>query len=220
MCRINRQLTWAPQNAVTVLIVLVTSALLAGCGNLTSGGLTGEATVTVSGDAMDAQGAAPQLGVGLSPRGPLAMPDEVPEGEIEASFFLFLETASGASASLSEDQIQISLDVQGRREVDAVNRTILPTGQYSQMRIVFTDIEVEIESGLIINGVPVVGPVEVELEDISLTVTRQLNLNVGDGESVFFLIDLNANIWLQAVDPVLGVVMEDVFANAVSVEVR
>ncbi len=220
MCRINRQLTWAPKNAVTVLIVLVTSALLAGCGNLTSGGLTGEATVTVSGDAMDTQGAAPQRAVGLSTRGPLAMPDDVPEGEIQASFFLFLETASGASASLSEDQIQIRLDVQGRREVDAVDRAILPTGQYSQMRIVFTDIEVEIESGLIINGVPVVGPVEVELEDISLTVTRQLNLNVGDGESVFFLIDLNANTWLQAVDPVLGVVMEEVFANAVSVGVR
>ena len=218
MYRINRQLSWAPKNAVTALIVLATSAPLAGCGNLTSGGFTGEATVTVSGDAMD--GAAPQHTAVLSPRGPAAAQDDVPEGEIEASFFLFLETASGTSASLSEDQIKIRLDVQGRREVDAVNRTILPTGQYSQMRIVFTDIEVEIESGLIINGVPVVGPIEVELEDISLTVTRQLNLNVGVGESVFFLIDLNANTWLQAVDPVLGVVMEDVFANAVSVEVR
>ena len=67
---------------------------------------------------------------------------------------------------------------------------------------------------------PVVGEVRVELEDVALVVTRPLNLGVGDGESVFLLIDLNANTWLQAVDPVLGVINEEVFANAVAVAVR
>ena len=67
---------------------------------------------------------------------------------------------------------------------------------------------------------PVVGEVRVELEDVALVVTRPLNLEVGDGESVFLLIDLNANTWLQAVDPVLGVINEEVFANAVAVAVR
>ncbi|GEM_PF-6265689 len=67
---------------------------------------------------------------------------------------------------------------------------------------------------------PVVGEVRVELEDVALVVTRPLNLDVGDGESVFLLIDLNANTWLQAVDPVLGVINEEVFANAVAVAVR
>jgi len=66
----------------------------------------------------------------------------------------------------------------------------------------------------------VVGEVRVELEDVALVVTRPLNLDVGDGESVFLLIDLNANTWLQAVDPVLGVINEEVFANAVAVAVR
>ena len=67
---------------------------------------------------------------------------------------------------------------------------------------------------------PVVGEVRVELEDVALVVTRPLNLDVGDGESVFLLIDLNANTWLQAVDPVLRVINEEVFANAVAVAVR
>ncbi len=67
---------------------------------------------------------------------------------------------------------------------------------------------------------PVVGEVRVELEDVALVVTRPLNLDVGDGESVFLLIDLNANTWLQAVDPVPGVINEEVFANAVAVAVR
>jgi hypothetical protein len=55
---------------------------------------------------------------------------------------------------------------------------------------------------------------------VALLVTRPLNLDIGDGESVFLLIDLNANTWLQAVDPVLGVIMEKVFGDAVSVAVR
>ena len=220
MYRTHRQRTWAPKNGGTALIALLACGLLAGCGNLTAGGLTGEATVTVSGDATDAQGVAAQRAVGLSPRGPLAMSGSGPEGEVRADFFLFLETATGGSTSLSEDQIQIRLDVQGMQEVDAVDRMIVPAAQYSQMRIVFTDVRVEVANGLIINGEPVVGEVRVELKDTALTVIRPLNLNIGDGESVFLLMDLNANTWLQAVDPVLLTIAEEVFGNAVSMEVR
>ncbi len=91
---------------------------------------------------------------------------------------------------------------------------------YSQMRIVFTDIRVDVADGLIINGDTIVGEVRVELKDTALTVTRPVNLNIRDGDSVFLLLDLNANTWLQAVDPVLKVIAEDVFGDAVSVVVR
>ena len=191
-------------------------ALLAGCGNLTAGGLTGEATVTVSGDAPDAQGTAPQRAVGLPP---FPAQHDVPEGEVRADFFVDLVAANGDEVSMSEDQISIRVDVQGRQELDVAVQTV-PATLYTQIRIIFTDIRVEVESGLIINGVPVVGEVEVELEDVALVVTRPLNLDIGDGESVFLLIDLNANSWLQAVDPLLGVIMEEVFGDAVSVAVR
>jgi hypothetical protein len=86
--------------------------------------------------------------------------------------------------------------------------------------MVFTDIRAEVASGLIINGVPVVSEVRVELKDTALTVNRPLNLNIGDGDSVFLLMDLNTNTWLQAVDPVLGVIAEEAFGDAVSVGVR
>ncbi len=217
MYRIHQQGTWAPKNGVTALIALVACALVAGCGNVTAGGLTGEATVTVSGDAPE--GAAAQRAVGLyATPASLGSHDE-PEGEVRAEFFIFLVAEDGAEVSMSEDQIRIRVDVQGRQELDVARRTV-PATLYTQIRIVFTDIRVDVESGLIINGVPVVGEVEVDLEDITLTVTRPLNLDIGDGESVFLLIDLNAKTWLQGVDPVLGVIMEEVFANAVSVEVR
>ncbi len=220
MHRIHQQGTWAPKHGVTALIALVACTLIAGCGNVTAGGLTGEVTVTVSGDVPDAQGAAPQRAVGLSATGPLQMSGGGPEGEVRASFFLYLETVTGGSFSLSEDQIQIRLDVQGMQKVDAVDRMVVPTGQYSQMRIVFTDIRVDVSDGLIINGDTVVGEVRVELKDTALTVTRPVNLNIRDGDSVFLLLDLNANTWLQAVDPALKVIAEDVFGDAVSVAVR
>ncbi len=213
-------MTRALKNHTAALLTLVVCALPIGCGNVTAGGLTGDATVTVSGDAVDALAPAPQRAAGLYATAPFAMSVGAPEGEVQADFFLFLETATGSSVSLSEDQIRIRLDVQGRQEVDAVDRMPVTATQYSQMRIVFTDIRVDVADGLIINGVPVVGAVRVELKDTALTVIRPLNLDIQDGESVFLLIDLNANTWLQAVDPVLKVIAEDVFADAVSVGVR
>jgi hypothetical protein len=150
----------------------------------------------------------------------LATSGSGPVGEVRASFFLYLERATGGSVSLSEDEIQIRVDVEGRQDADAVEAVEVEVGLYDQMRIVFTDIRVDVTDGLIINGVPVVGQVRVELKDVSLTVTRPLNLNIAENESVFLLMDLNAETWLQAVDPVLLVIAEEVFADAVGVEVQ
>ncbi len=219
MFRMHGQRAGTLRSAATDLTALVSCALLAGCGNITAGGLRGDVTVTVSSDAPDAQVAASQRAAALAPT-PFAVSGDGPEGEVRAAFFLYLETAAGSSVSLSEDEIRVRLDIQGRQEIDAVDRMPVTATQYTRMRIVFTDIRVEVADGLIINGEPVVGEVRVELKDTTLTVTRPLNLDVGDGESVFLLIDLNANAWLQAVDPVLKVIEEDVFGNAVSVGVQ
>ena len=180
--------------------------------------------MTVSGDAADAQGAAaPQRAVRLYPTPPFPTEhdelEDAPEGEVRAEFFVYLEAANGGEVSMSEDQIRIRVDVQGRQELDVARQTV-PATLYSQIRIVFTDIRVRVDSGLIINGVPVVGEVRVELKDTALTVTRPLTLDIGEGASVFLLVDLYAKTWLQGVDPVLGEIMEEVFANAVSVAVR
>ena len=218
MYKNDPQGTWALKNSATALIALAACALLAGCGNLTAGGIA-QANLTVSGDAPDVQGPSPQQAVGPYPTTPFPASGDQPEGRVKAEFFVYLEAANGGEVSLSEDQIRVDVDVQGRQELDVASQTV-PATLYTQIRIVFTDIRVDVADGLIINGVPVVGEVRVELKDTALTVTRPLDLDIRDGESVFLLMDLNANTWLQAVDPVLGVIMEEVFANAVSVGVR
>ncbi len=220
MYRIDSQGAWTLKKGATTLITLAACALLAGCGNLTAGGLTGEATVTVSGDAADAPVAAPQRLVGLSATGPWTVSSDIPEGQIEADFFVSLITNDGIPISLSDDPIQIRLDVQGQQEIDAVDRRTIPATLYSGIRMVFTDIRVEVSSGLIINGDTVKGEVRVELKDTALIVNRPLTVNIREGDSVFILMDLNANTWLQAVDPVLGTISEDAFGAAVTVGVR
>jgi hypothetical protein len=220
MYRIDRRRIWALKNVATTLIAVATCALLAGCGNLTAGGLTGEATVTVSGDAVDAPAPAPQSVARLVSTSPSGAPGDTPEGQVEADFFLYLVAANGVPVSLSENPIEIRLDVQGQQEADAVDRQQVPATLYTEVRMVFTDIRVEVADGLIINGVPVVGEVRVELKDTELTVSRPLSLDIGEGDSVFLLMDLNANTWLQAVDPVLKTISEEAFGDAVAVGVR
>lgn len=200
---------------------------LGGCGgNLTAGGLTGETSVTVSGDAPDpaaapaaARIAAPGPFAGRSEEEDDDDDDEEPEGEIEAEFLLFLEDADGNSVALSEEELRVAVDVQGEREADAV-QAVVPAARYTALRIVFTEIEIEVESGLVIDGVPVVGDLEVELEDATLTVLRPLSLDLDDGGRAELLVDLNAEAWLVAADPDLRRIAEEVFAQAVTVSVR
>ncbi|MDA1103663.1 MAG: hypothetical protein O2956_08730 [Gemmatimonadetes bacterium] len=71
-----------------------------------------------------------------------------------------------------------------------------------------------------INGDTVTGPVDVELDDVTLTVDRPVALEVQADRRVVLVVDLNAASWLQAVDPTTATVDEQVFAALVSVGVR
>lgn len=192
---------------------------LPGCGNLTAGGF-GEAHVVVSGDAPDAAPLttpAAQL-LALSPSFTDHEHDDdfSPEGEIELEFRLYLERDDGASYPLSDQDLEIELDLEGDIEIDAV-RTRIPTGTYRHLRIVFLEIEVEVDAGVVIDGVPVSGPIDIELEAPGLDVRRAIDVTVRDGDVVELLLDLNAAVWLRAVDPTTLTVSPAAFAEAFSV---
>jgi len=190
----------------------------AGCGgNLTSGGF-GETSVAVSGDAPDpagAPGTAAFLGAPARDSGP----GDKPDGEIEVEFLLYLESQEAGSVALTDEPLRVRVDLQGRQEADAASASV-PAARYDGLRIVFTEMKAEVDSGLVVNGVPVTGEVRVELEDGTLTVLRPLSVDVADGDRVDLLVDLNAATWLQAVDPDLHTVAETVAAEAIEVRVR
>jgi hypothetical protein len=196
-------------------------AAAAACGNLTAGGFT-EVTVAVSGDAPDpVLGPAPLLAPSPQSMPPLPTSHETEgaEGQIEIDFTLALVSESEDVVLLGEDDIRVKIDLQGLNEAEAV-RELVPAARYVELRIAFTHIQVQVESGLVIDGEPVVGDIEVSIEDPELLVTRPLNLNATDGGSVEMVVDLNAQAWLAAVDPVTKTVDASVFAELVDLVVR
>lgn len=205
------------------IVALPILLVLSGCGNLTAGGVTGEATVTISGDAEPASGDA----AGLPVRSVHDENDDddddddadEAEGEIEAELRIYLIAQDGSSIELTDGEIEVEVDVQGREEPEVV-QTMIPVLTYTGLRVVFTELEIEIDSGLIIGGLPVLGAIDIELDDGILVVERPLDLVLQDGGEARILIDLNARSWLLAVDPDLRSVAEQIVANAIEVRLR
>lgn len=196
-------------------LALAVVGALSACGNLTAGGI-GEASVAMSGDAPD-EGASPQMSVVDGPAR-TDHDDDDPEGELEADLTVFLVSAAGEAFLLTDGEVRVRVDLEGVEEPTIASRT-LPAGEFTALRIVFTEIEVEVDAGLVIGGVPIVGPVDVEFES-ELTVERTIDVTIDDGERAELLVDLNAESWLQAVDPVTFAVDAEVFAELVTVRQR
>lgn len=208
------------------LTALAFVGLAAGCGNLTVGGF-GEASVAVSGDAPD--GSAPtspapsgsSAGMSLATSTPSevtppAVHDDV-EGHIEIKFALALVDESGGVVPLGDDELQVNVDLRGDFEAEAVDRQLIPATRYVELRVVFDEIEIEVQ-GLVIDGVPI-PDVDIDIDDPTLVVTRALDLDVPERRAVELLIDLNALTWLDLVDPLTGLVDGAVFASLVDVAV-
>jgi hypothetical protein len=210
------------RSTAAVLSALVMSTAM-GCGNLTPGGLTGDATVIVSGDA-DTLAAAVQLAPApavvsgpAAAAGPAATAEEA-EGELQVAFMAHLVSQGGGQVQLGTDAMEVSVDLRGRDEADAVDRQVIPALHYTELRLVFTKVHAEVE-GLVIDG-QVVPEVHVELENLSLLVSRSIELDVQDGQSAELVVDLNSLAWLDAVDPLTGAVDQSVFQDLVNVVVR
>jgi len=207
-----------------LLLLLLLGA--AGCGNFTAGGIeTGEARVTLSGDAPDPGPA--NLGPASVPTGmaasqeplPTDHDDDDPEGEVEAEFRMYLVKGDGGLVPLTDTVVRVRVDLEGVQEPQVASR-VVDAAVYTDFRIAFTEIEAEVDAGLVINGVPVTGPIDVELEGPDLVIDRPLSVDLGNGEVVEILVDLNAADWLQAVDPVAGTVSAQAFAGFIDVTVR
>ncbi|HKK08827.1 MAG TPA: hypothetical protein VKA44_08085 [Gemmatimonadota bacterium] len=212
-----------PQRAASLLGGLALGVLVA-CGNLTAGGATGRTTVYVAGDAPDSSAAPAPGRVGAAPPGAAFSSQgegggEQPEGELELEFLLSLVTADGRVVSLSKDAAHLHVQFPGTQEQEAVSRSV-PADDYSALRVTFTKIDAEVDAGLIVGGITITGPVEVELEGDSLVVDRPIGLDLRDGTSADLIVDMNASAWLSAVDPDLQVVSGAIVSQMIEVRRR
>ena len=216
----NRRDRYGAGARLSRVIVWLAGLAAAGCGNLTPGGF-GNIHVDVSGDADEpapASGASAASPSWSLLEGPAATSHDVPEGEVEVEFELFLVTEDGVVSQLGGDDIRVRVDVQGRTDVDAVSE-LVPAATYTELRVVFTEIEAEIEKGLLIDGVPVLGLIRVDMDDLTLEVTRPLDLVLEPDGVAELLVDLNASAWLSAVDPLTKLVDAAVFAALLEIVV-
>jgi len=224
--------------------VLILAVAAGGCGDLTPGGVgDAEADVVVTGDASRGGGssavspivpspdATSARGAGgaepgeRDPRPALVLDgasadDDEPEGEIEVTFRAFLIGADGTLVALTDDEVEVNVDIPGRTEAEVVRGRRIPAATYSGVRLVFTEIEAEVDEGLVIGGRPVLGEIEVELDADALEVERSVNLVVPEGGRVELVIDLNSTAWLNAANPALKIVAANIFRNSVRVRVR
>ena len=210
---------------LTRTLALATLIGAAGCGNFTAGGIeSGEARVTLSGDAPSPTPSirsAPTVDPGMAA---VSQPfpsdhDDQPEGEVEAEFRMYLVRDNGGLVELTDSDVRVRVDLEGIEEPQVANR-VVDAAVYTDFRVVFPAIEAEVDAGLVINGVPVTGPIDVDLEGPDLIIDRPLSVALGNEEVVEILVDLNAADWLQAVDPVAGTVSATAFASFIEVTVR
>lgn len=214
-----------PRHPARITAAFLLLATLAGCGNLTAGGI-GEASVSMSGDAPD-DGSSPQMTVVSDPTSqPLNLVDPArsehednPEGEVEAELSVLLVADDGTLTTLTDGDVRVRVDLRGVEEPEIGSRQV-SAGSYTALRMIFTEIEAEVDAGLIINGELVTGIIDVDIDDVNLPVERSLDLEIPDGGRVELLIDLNSESWLQAVDPLTNTVDAQVFADLVTVRVR
>lgn len=224
-------------------LAVISVLVLAGCGNLPAGGATGETTVYVVGDGEEPPAApaassvsgtplltegAPLLTEGaprtrsvadLTDASAAAVSAEEPEGEIELEFDLELVRPDGTTVPLTDQEAEIEVQLPGPEETEVTTR-VVDAGEYSALRVTFNEIDVWIDQGLVIDGVPVTGLIDVEFEDLNLVVERTIDLNLEEGTDAELVVDMNATVWLDAVDPILKIVDETVVAESIQVWVR
>lgn len=222
----------APGRAAGVLLLVAATAIWTlGCGNLTAGGI-GEASVAVSGDAEEAdQTSAPAQelttvsGVSgttstLRMESPLSSTSGSVQGQVSATLRVYLEAADGDRIPLVGLNEQAQVDIQGQNEAD-LGTTELDAGLYPRIRMVFTDVQADVRSGLVIDGVEVTGLIDVGGENLdSLVVERTVDVEIQGGQRVGLVVDLNSTAWLSAAQPALMTVATSIFRQTVSVQVR
>jgi hypothetical protein len=173
----------------------------AACSDLVTGGL-GEVEVYGAADERTSSGLAPA------------------EGIVSAQLRVYLlSDESGQWAEVTEGVRDLTLDLRGTER--RVGIKFLSSGRYSRFRAVFSRVQAVIVGGLVVGGTPINGEVNVDLgAQSSLTVEREILVELERDGALDVVMDLNAETWLAAVSPTARTVTSDAFSNALAVSAR
>ena len=196
--------------------------VLSGCGNLTAGGF-GEAEVYASGDADESPTPAPPTPSSDAPQGapgPLGAGAGMVEGTLEATLALALIDEDGSVVSLSGASASVAqLELDGGNTPLVVER-LIPAARYAALRIRFIDVSANVLAGLVIGGVPYIGPVTVDIGATAFEVLVPITFDLDQGGRVALLLDLNADEWLLTLNALTQTVTAENFGSSINVVIR
>lgn len=200
--------------ALSLLVLLAAS-----CGDITNGGLDrGEVRAVATGDGQTSSASAhlaesDRAVSGARSSGLHAL--AAARGTISFSADVTLVPESGAPVRLTTTPASATVRIEGSDFATLAVRQV-PIGRYSTVRVVFTSITADVVSGLVVNGVPFLGPLTVDPGAAgTLTIDFAVPLEVEPRFSSTLLIDLRASTWLGAVDLLSRTVPESAFRSAV-----
>ncbi len=171
---------------------------LAGCGNVTSGGV-GEVEVILAPDELtDLVSNTPSLQASVVS---LAPGDSI-EGTLRVHVRSFARRPGGTFEELTDGVQEITVSL-GEPEPIEIARRELSAGRYEAVRTFFGRIEVEVTSGLVVDGVPVDGTVIVDLDALgTLSVVDFTAFEVWEGAPTVIALEMQTRLWLRLVDAV------------------
>jgi hypothetical protein len=176
--------------------VLLAAALLAGCGDLLAGG---DKEIDLHATGGGARGSANLTGT-LSFEVAIRLTDE--EGEL---------VSTGPAEASGDLTIERSDSVR-------VVRARVPSRGYASVRAVFTRVHAEVSGGLQVNGLPLLGFVEVDIPaGDSLVIELPVEMMIASRARETLVLDLGAGMWLPEVNPLTRRVPAAAFLAAVDV---
>ncbi|MBI4521607.1 MAG: hypothetical protein HY701_12275 [Gemmatimonadetes bacterium] len=204
-----------------MLVLAAAQVLLAGCGEVASGGARGEVSAYVAGDGPGGSASAVAGTSALLAGSAWETPaGNAVKGTVTLRAQVFVSAPNGPWIEVTEGEREAVVDAEGAQEKE-VGRRLLDAGIYSRMRIVFTRVDVDVTDGLVIDGIPIVGRVAVNFGGTQrIEVELPISLTLAEDAEVDLVVDLNAQGWLRSANPVTRVVPAAVFRNAVEVRVR
>ena len=183
---------------------------LAGCGELTAGGL-GETTVLVTGGvAADAGGASASMVAGGA---------EI-VGTVTAVLQVFVGTDDARFVELTDGPRSVTVDIGGGTEEELATRAI-EVADFTRVRLVYQQVTALVESGLVVDGRLITGPVRVHFAtDQAHRSEQDAVFLVRDDRTSVMVIGLNAAAWLRAANETTREVDSDDFHGHVNTRGR
>jgi hypothetical protein len=186
-----------------------------GCADLTSGGAAGRTQAYMSADSGTPPAAA---------RSGEALRDAFASAAIDADLTVgarvFLEGGPFGNVEITNGVQTLQMPAQGSTTLKIAD-TFVDAGLYTGVAVVFSDVEANVHSGVVVGGIPILGVARVGASAaVPVLVERAVQLQVNGDATAVVQIDLHAPVWLASATPGTNAVPTAAFTSAVQISTR